>query len=336
MRTPDRVPSIRHKAATLALLIGSGLAAFAVMPIHAMDAAAVAEHEKQDKDGDRAPPPRHDQRREERPAIAGPPAGAPPAATQQQRQDSRPSPQLQPQFQGRDDNRGRGDPRDRDALRGRTDYRADAGVPRSRDGVVFGPPRGTQGPDARIVSPARGGSYGYNRPPPPDRVVQRLPPGYRQYNWGGSSYYHHGGRWYRPYGSSFVIVGAPFGLYVPYLPAYYTTFWFGGLRYYLADDTYYLYEPDRHGYVVTRSPYGDDRDDQDDNGGGAPADHELFVYPMRGQSERQQADDRYECHRWAVDQAHYDPTDAEYRAEDRAQYDRALTACLTGRGYSVK
>jgi hypothetical protein len=57
---------------------------------------------------------------------------------------------------------------------------------------------------------------------------------------------------------------------------------------------------------------------------------------MRGQSERQQADDRYECHRWAVDQAHYDPTDTEYRADDRAQYDRALTACLTGRGYSVK
>jgi hypothetical protein len=271
-----------------------------------MDAAAVAEHEKQDQDRDRAPPPRREQRRDERPAFAGPPAGAPPSAVQQQRQESRspPPPQLQ----------GRGD---------------------SRNGVVYGPPRGTQGPNARIVPPSRN-AYGYNRPPPPERIVPRLPPGYRQYNWGGSPYYHYSGRWYRPYGSSFVIVGAPFGLFVPYLPSYYTTFWFGDTRYYMADDTYYVYEPDRHGYVVTRSPYGDDRDDQADEGGSAPADHELYVYPTRGQSERQQADDRYECHRWAVDQVHYDPTDAEYRAEDRAQYDRALTACLTGRGYSVK
>ena len=300
MRTPERVSSIRRKVGTLALLIGSGLATFAVAPVHAMDAAAVAEHQrdKQDKD---APPPRREQRRDERPAAA------------QQRQDARPptaqfqaQPQQQPQFQGRGGN---------------------------RDGVVYGPPRGTQGPDARIVAPPR--AYGYNRPPPPERVVPRLPPGYRQYNWGGSPYYNHGGRWYRPYGGSYMIVGAPYGLFMPYLPSYYTTFWFGGSRYFFADDTYYLYEPTRHGYVVTHSPYNDDRDEEDD-GGSAPADHELYVYPTRGQSERQQADDRYECHRWAVDQAHYDPTDAEYRADDRAQYDRALTACLTGRGYSVK
>ena len=302
MRTPERVSSIRRKVGTLALLIGSGLATFAVAPVHAMDAAAVAEHQrdKQDKD---APPPRREQRRDERPAAA------------QQRQDARPptaqfqaQPQQQPQFQGRGGN---------------------------RDGVVYGPPRGTLGPDARIVAPPR--AYGYNRPPPPERVVPRLPPGYRQYNWGGSPYYNHGGRWYRPYGGSYVIVGAPYGLFMPYLPSYYTTFWFGGSRYFFADDTYYLYEPTRHGYVVTRSPYNDDRDDEDSgDSDSAPADQELYVYPTRGQSERQQADDRYECHRWAVDQAHYDPTDAEYRAADRAQYDRALTACLTGRGYSVK
>jgi len=334
MRTPDRVSSIRRKAGTLALLIGSGLAAFAVAPVHAMDAAAVAEHQrdKQEKD---APPPRREPRREERPAQAGPPAAV------QQRQDSRPPtgqfqapPQQPPQFQGRDAGQGRGDYRDRGALRDNAGFR-DRGEVRTgnRDGVVYGPPRGTQGPDARIVPPSR--AYGYNRPPPPERVVQRLPPGYRQYNWGGSPYYNHGGRWYRPYGGSYVIVGAPYGLFMPYLPSYYTTFWFGGSRYFFADDTYYLYEPTRHGYVVTHSPYNDDRDEEDD-GGSAPADHELYVYPTRGQSERQQADDRYECHRWAVDQAHYDPTDAEYRADDRAQYDRALTACLTGRGYSVK
>jgi hypothetical protein len=37
-----------------------------------------------------------------------------------------------------------------------------------------------------------------------------------------------------------------------------------------------------------------------------------------------------------VDQTHYDPTDSRYDRDDRSEYDRALTACLTGRGYSVK
>jgi hypothetical protein len=215
---------------------------------------------------------------------------------------------------------------------------------RNRGGepVVVGPPRGPQGPDARIVAPSR--AYQYDRgpsrdfsrrPPPPDRIVPRLGAGYRSYSWGGSPYYQHQGRWYRPYGSSYVIVGAPYGLFVPYLPGYYSTFWFGGSRYYMADDTYYMYEPQRRGYVVTRSPYGS-QDEDEDSGDESQAAPELYVYPTRGQSEKQQADDRYECHRWAADQAHYDPTDSEYRADDRQQYDRALTACLTGRGYSVK
>jgi hypothetical protein len=201
---------------------------------------------------------------------------------------------------------------------------------RQRPGVAFGAP---VRPDVRVPPPR---SYGY-RAPPPERVVPRLPPGYRQYSWSGSPYYHFGGNWYRPYGSSFLIVGAPFGLFVPYLPSYYSTIWVGGTRYYLADDTYYVYDPMRRGYIVTRSPYGGDlRDDDEYEAAPAAAATELFIYPTRGQSEQQQAEDRYQCHRWAVDQAHYDPTEAGYRAADRAEYDRALTACLTGRGYSVK
>jgi hypothetical protein len=174
--------------------------------------------------------------------------------------------------------------------------------------------------------------------PPPSRIVPRLPPGHRQYYWGGSPYYHFGSNWYRPYGSSFLIVAAPFGLFVPYLPSYYTTVWVGGSRYYLADDTYYMYDAARRGYIVTRSPYGDDRDadDVDTDRGTAATANELFIYPMRGQSEEQQAEDRYQCHRWAADQVRYDPTASEYRAAERAEYDRAMTACLTGRGYSVK
>ncbi len=34
----------------------------------------------------------------------------------------------------------------------------------------------------------------------------------------------------------------------------------------------------------------------------------LYVHPSAGQSEQQLADDRYACHRWAVEQTGYDPT----------------------------
>ena len=84
-----------------------------------------------------------------------------------------------------------------------------------------------------------------------------------------------------------------------------------------------MYDTDRRGYVVTRSPYGDDDEQYDDS---APAD-DLYVYPAKGQSEQQQADDRYECHRWAADQTHYDPLNDEYDADRRADY-RARDDCL--------
>ena len=175
-----------------------------------------------------------------------------------------------------------------------------------------------------------GGSYQGNRRPP--RYVSNLPGGYRQYNWNGRPYYNYGGHWYRPYGNRYVVVGAPYGLFVDFLPGYYSSFWFGNTRYFYADDTYYTYEPARRGYVVTRSPYGDDQDEEYSEA----RDEDMFVYPAKGQSEQQQADDRYECHRWAADQAHYDPVDSNYDADKRADYLRAMTACLTGRGYSVK
>jgi hypothetical protein len=173
----------------------------------------------------------------------------------------------------------------------------------------------------------RGDRGSYDRHPP--RVIERLPPGYRNYYWNGNRYYSYGGRWYRPYGSTYISIGIPFGLFVTTLPGYYTSFWFGGTRYFYSDHTYYVYEPERRGYVVTRSPYGDDEDEDNKLG------DDLFVYPAHGQSEQQQADDRYECHRWAVDQAHYDPLDDDYDAGQRADYQRAMTACLTGRGYTV-
>jgi hypothetical protein len=68
----------------------------------------------------------------------------------------------------------------------------------------------------------------------------------------------------------------------------------------------------------------------------------IFIYPRNGQSEELQAKDRYECHRWGVSQTGYDPTQPTsgmQRAQlnqMRADYKRAMSACLDGRGYTMK
>ena len=199
---------------------------------------------------------------------------------------------------------------------------------RDRDGD-----RGGFNIETRPSRPVFAPDYGRSR----ERSVQRLPPGYRSYYWGGSPYYNYRGSWYRPYGGSYLSIGAPYGLFVSSLPPFYSTVWVGGNRYFVADDSYYLYDSSRSGYVLTRSPYDGERLTTASTAEPeAVRDPVLFVYPTKGQSEKQQADDRYECHRWAVTQTGYDPVDAEYRPEQHAQYDRAITACLTGKGYSVK
>jgi hypothetical protein len=73
-----------------------------------------------------------------------------------------------------------------------------------------------------------------------------------------------------------------------------------------------------------------------------PLSDQLFIYPKKGQSEQQQADDRYACHRWGVEQTSYDPTKpadgktVEELNRKREDYQRAMKACLEGRGYSVR
>ncbi len=193
-----------------------------------------------------------------------------------------------------------------------------------------GPTRDLNDSLGRVYGNDRGNNRGNSNGPRPPRVVTRLPDGHRDYYWNGNRYYFHSGHWYRPYGSSFVTVGVPFGLFVGSLPGIYSSFWYGGTRYFYADQVYYEYEPVRRGYVVVRSPYGDDEEYSDSAEG-----DDLYIYPARGQSEQQQADDRYACHRWAAQESRYDPLDDEFDAQLRKEYQRAITACLTGRGYTV-
>ena len=73
-----------------------------------------------------------------------------------------------------------------------------------------------------------------------------------------------------------------------------------------------------------------------------PSTERIFVYPRQGQSEELQAKDRYECHSWAVSQTGYDPIQppasipTAQMNQKRADYHRALDACLDGRGYTMK
>src|SRR5690606_17321564 len=121
----------------------------------------------------------------------------------------------------------------------------------------------------------------HDRPRRTVHVIHHLPSGYRDYAWNGTHYYYHGGHWYRPYGGSYVSVSVPYGFFVATLPGSYTSVWVGGTRYYYSDDYYYTWEPERRGYVVVRSPYGDDEDEYES------ALDDLYVYPAQGQSEQQ-------------------------------------------------
>jgi hypothetical protein len=62
----------------------------------------------------------------------------------------------------------------------------------------------------------------------------------------------------------------------------------------------------------------------------------LYIYPKAGQSREQTADDRYECHVWAVDASSFDPTLGAGTAAEAEDYGRAFTACMEGRDYVVK
>jgi hypothetical protein len=168
--------------------------------------------------------------------------------------------------------------------------------------------------------------------PRPGAQFQRPPPGGFYRPWRGDRYYFHGGVWYRPWGPRYLVVRPPFGIGIDILPPFYTTVWFGGIPYYYADDSYYVWEPARREYVVTAPPAGSDA-----AATRVPAETDFYAYPKNGQSESQQANDRYECHDWARTQSGYDPTQppAGDTGTQRAEYRRAERACLEGRGYSV-
>jgi hypothetical protein len=152
-------------------------------------------------------------------------------------------------------------------------------------------------------------------------------PGYGRGAWGRA------GSWRGYRGPYFGFVAAvPWNAYA---------FWWNGIPYYVADDTYYLWNDAADAYQIVPPPVdGNDADAGGGGGGGGGPD--LSVYPSDGQSPEQQSSDRYDCYRWAADQTGFDPTrpagGVQAGPANSAQdaYLRAEAACLQGRGYTVR
>jgi hypothetical protein len=148
---------------------------------------------------------------------------------------------------------------------------------------------------------------------------------------GGHRGGHWGGRgWWAPW----AVIGGAAVLAAPYYGRYYGPYY---SPYY---DPYYVAPPP---VIVQEQPpvYVQPAPAAQPPGPQASVD-KMFIYPRKGQDEKQQATDRYECHSWAAGQTGYDPTKlpdtpAESRqTQMRADYQRAMAACLDGRGYTMK
>ncbi len=164
--------------------------------------------------------------------------------------------------------------------------------------------------------------------------------------WNGG--YWRGGYWPRAY------YGYGFSWFLPVLPLAYATYWYGGVPYYYANDVYYTWNPSYSGYVATDPPPVADAgaaaagasgaaDTAGPNDAGAPnpgpasapgpgpggVPGQIFMYPKNGQSPAQQATDKAECQKWASEQA-------GQVAQNGSDYQRAMAACVEGRGYSAQ
>ncbi len=150
-------------------------------------------------------------------------------------------------------------------------------------------------------------------------VVPRLPTGSISITYGGGSYFFHGGVWYRPSGTRFVVVLPPIGIFVPVLPSAYVTLWIGGSYLYYANGVYYA--PSGTGYMVVAPPPATET--------ATPATlPEPVIYPRNGQSAEQTEIDRRECNRWATTQP--------AAIQDAGVFQRAFAACMDARGYTVR
>jgi hypothetical protein len=213
---------------------------------------------------------------------------------------------------------------------GRAPAQAVKRAPATRQATTHAVTRGTATQQRSFMD----SRYQHNRSyPARGQSVRSLPRDHRAVLHDHSRYYFSHGTWYRPHHGGYAVVAPPIGLFVPFLPLAYATIWMQGIPYYYANETYYTQTPG--GYVVVEPPVTEDSNE-------ITEEHKMFIYPRKGQSEEQQAKDRYECHAWAVGETKYNPTKIPSGIPDdqimqkRADYQRAMGSCLDGRGYTAK
>ena len=164
--------------------------------------------------------------------------------------------------------------------------------------------------------------------------VRALPRGYRTISVNRQSYGYHNGSFYRPRRDGvYVVVRAPLGARVRSLPPGYVSFGIGPRNYFYANWTYYIWDRGTAEYVVVEEPEGAAKALVTAS---ETASGEIFVYPKQGQSDELRNRDRYECYLWASEQTGHDPASSEPDIDKAGDYRRAISACLEGRGYTVK
>lgn len=156
--------------------------------------------------------------------------------------------------------------------------------------------------------------------------------GYIPLTFHGRQYFYNDGDYYRFTGLGFSLVDDDdIGVYLYSLPFGYRTLYFGGYPYFYVNHHYYIRDHMRHVYVQVDDP--DQTVEDNDSNGDSSAYHKLMVYPKKGQSAEQEKQDEYECYLWAVKQVGFDPGMGQ--PGNLHDYQRAKSACLEGRGYSV-
>jgi hypothetical protein len=160
--------------------------------------------------------------------------------------------------------------------------------------------------------------------PAPGFVAHGLPRGSVSIGFGSGSYFFNGGVWYQPYGPRYRVILPPVGIVVPLLPPSYVTLRIGGAPYYYANGVYYMAAPG--GYVVTAPP--PEAAVAQPAPAPVPVRPDPIIYPRNGQTAQQTEADRQECNRWATTQ----PS----AMNDAGVFNRAVEACMDGRGYSMR
>ncbi len=155
-----------------------------------------------------------------------------------------------------------------------------------------------------------------------------LPKTHRRIVHKGNPYFYSGGRFYRHNNGVYVAITAPLGAIVPSLPGGYVTFGVGAKRYFYHEGIYYRNVPT--GYVVIEEPA------KAETVLASVGSDKLIIYPAANQSAEQTSRDKYECHEWANSETNFDPTDSDSDPLLRADYQRAMGACLEARQYVVK